>query len=389
MRRAVLYATSAGLLGGLVLGGGTHVFGEIPTDIVIHWRGLTLDLGANRFLRALVIVPFALAGVLAGSFSGYVVVFGCRELGRFSGSWERAFGQYRRPIAGLTLGGALAAVLLAGSLPVTPGLYPRFVEPPAAQPGRGPAPGDVDPWREIETLQTAALAQRGDGLVDRFQRAFTRAFFAFLRGVHAVALSLLGGTLAGWSALVCATFLVSRRAGGEGLFWSLWLLAGGFFLGIVTIVAFGFAFGGLGPGAPAELYLYSMVNTGIPAAWITLAAAAGNTAFGLLGLGVRWRSALAGLLAAANAGAVLILGTTTRLTLVLNPPTPRSQVGVELPTPAWHILTYFEGHLVAPGMAYLPSAPLATLGVVIGVALAFGGAFYGMNLSSAEMRRGG
>ncbi len=53
------------------------------------------------------------------------------------------------------------------------------------------------------------------------------------------------------------------------------------------------------------------------------------------------------------------------------------------------ILTYFEGHLVLPAMSLAPSAPLATLGAVIGVGLAFGGAFYGLNLATAEARSAG
>ncbi len=388
MKRAGTYAAAGGLVGGIVLGGGAYVFGDMP--ILIRWGDRVIDLGASGILTALLIVPFALAGALAGCFAAYIVVFGCRELGRFSGSWERALRRYHRPIAWLTLAGALAAVLLARGLPVPPGLYPHFIDDGARHLSRATTFGPGDPWREIETLQMAALAQRNDSPVAGLERLFTRAFFGLLPLIHAAALLVLGGTFAGWSALVCATYLVSRRAGGEAVFWSLWLLAGGFFLGIVTVGGFGYAFGGFGPNTPAELYLYSMVNTGIPTAWIALAAAAGNTTFGLLGLDVRRRSALAGLLAAANAGAVLLLGTTTRLTLALKPPVASARgFGVELPTPAWHILTYFEGHLIAPIMGAAPSAPLATLGVVIGVGLIFGGACYGLNLSFAEPRRGG
>ncbi len=387
MRRAGNYAAAGGLVGGLVIGVGAFVFGADSVDLVLRLGALTIDLSAASPLIVLLLVPMALAGALAGSFTAYVVVFGCRELDRFSESRERAWRQYRRPIAWLTLAGALAAVLLARSLPVPPGLYPHVVDERALHPGRARLESQ-DPWPAIETLQMTALAPRGDGVVNRVQRLATRAFFACLPQIHAVALLILGGTLGSWCALLCATYLVSRRAGGEAVFWSLWLLAGGFFLGIVAIGGFGYAAGALGPRSSAEMYLYSFVNTGVPAAWITLAAAAGNTMLGLQGLSVRRRSALAGLLAAANAGAVLLLGTTTRLTLALKPPLPFAQgFGVELPTPAWHILTYFEGHLVAPVMGVAPSAPLATLGVVIGVGLMFGGACYGLNLAAA--RRGG
>ncbi len=388
MRRAVKYAAAGGLLGGIVLGCGIFVFGAIPIDVMFLVGGLWIHLTADNPLIVLLIVPMALAGALAGSFTAYVVVFGCCELDRFSESRERAWRRYRRPIAWLTLAGALAAVLLARDLPVPPGLYPHVVNERTLQFG-GARLEPQDPWRAIETLQMTALASRTGGVVNRLQRLATRAFFACLPQIHAAALLVLGGTLGSWCALVCATYLVSRRAGGEAAFWSLWLLAGGFFLGIVAITGFGYASGSLGPGAPAELYLYSFLNTGIPAAWIALAAAAGNTMLGLLGLGVRRRSALAGLFAAANAGAILILGTTTRLTLALSPPVPLTRgVGVQLPTTAWHILTYFEGHLVAPYMGSAPSAPLATLGVVIGVGLLFGGACYGLNLAAAEARSG-
>jgi hypothetical protein len=387
VRRAIKYAAAGGLLAGIVLGGGTFVLGAIPIDVMLDVGGLRIHLSADSPLIVLLIVPMALAGALAGGFTAYVVVFGCRELDRFAESRERAWRRHRRPIGWLTLAGALAAVLLARGLPVPPGLYPHVVDERTAH-LRWPRLEAQDPWQAIEILQMTALAARGDSLVQRVQRTATRAFFVFQPQIQAVALSILGGTLGSWCALVCATWLVSRRAGGEAAFWSLWLLAGGFFLGIVAIGGFGYAFGALGPGSPAEIYLYSFVNTGVPAAWIALAAAAGNCIFGLLGLSVRRRSALAGLFTAANAGAILILGTTTRLTLALNPPVPLTRgVGVELPTTAWHILTYFEGHLVAPFMGIAPSAPLATLGVVIGVGLVFGGAFYGMNAGDVEAAR--
>ena len=286
MRRAGLYAAIGGASGGVVLGVGTYVFGAIP--LIIHWGDLTLDLGAGGILTALLIIPFALSGALAGSFSAYVMVFGSRELGRFSESWERAFEQYRRPIAGLTLAGALVAVLLARGLPVPPGIYPHMVHQGAAS-GLTLGAAPQDPWRAIEALQLAALKPRADDLAGRFQLFVTRGFFIFLPLIHAVALLILGGTLGCWSALVCAVYRVSRRAGGEAIFWSLWLLVGGFFLGIVTIGGFGYAFGGFGPRTSLQMYIYSILNTGIPAAWIAFAAVAGNTTFGLLGVSVRRR----------------------------------------------------------------------------------------------------
>ena len=51
------------------------------------------------------------------------------------------------------------------------------------------------------------------------------------------------------------------------------------------------------------------------------------------------------------------------------------------------VLSYFEGHLVDPRMMMLPAAPLATLGIAIGVGLIFGGACYGMNVTFAERRK--
>ena len=65
----------------------------------------------------------------------------------------------------------------------------------------------------------------------------------------------------------------------------------------------------------------------------------------------------------------------------LKPPVPSARGRFELPTPGWHILTYFEGHLVAPFMTFLPSAPLATFGTAVGVGLVFGGACRGMNVA--------
>lgn len=364
MRRAVLCGALGGAFAGLVLGVGVYVFSDES------W----FRVGPEA---ALLLPPFVLAGSLLGGFCAYVVCFGCRELKHFSGVWDRAFREHRRPILWLVPAGALTAVLLAGNVPVPPGLYP-FVR---QAPDPSPAPRRLEgPWSAVEGLQMTALDRRGDGIDERFQRAAARGFFALLPEIHALSLCVLGATAAFWCALVTALFLVSRRAGGEAVFWSLWLLAAGFFLGIATIGGFAWAFqqwnvespGELEAGFPDRLFVYSIWNAGVPAAWIIFAAAQSNVACGLLGLNAFWRSAWAALIISANAGAVLVLGTTTRLTLALNLDTPP---GVKI------VLSYFEGCLVDPRLMVLPAAPLATLGVVIGVGLSLGAASYGMNVT--------
>lgn len=394
MRRAVAYAALGGLLGGLLLGGGFFVLGQIPVGLVVTPGAGPVSVGSHLYLKAMLIVPFALAGVLAGCFCAFVFVFGSRELRRFSGSWERAARAYRREVAWVASGGALAAVLVAGGGPVAPGIYPL---------SGGIRTGPLDlrsidaasQWQAIEILQMQGLARHGDGWAAAAERAATQAFFDFLPAVHVAGLLVLGGTLAAWSGLVAALFLVSRRAGGEAVFWTLWLFAGGCFLAFVAFSGFGYAFSGFSAGSIVdllflvEIFLYSVVNTCVPAAWITLAAVVGNTVFGLAGLATARRAALTGLLTFANAGAVLILGTTTRLTLLLKPPVLLPDGRFELPTPAWHILAYFEGHLVTPFLAFMPSAPLATFGTAVGVGLIFGGASYGMNVSFEESTRDG
>ncbi len=383
MRRAIAYGAFGGLLGGLLLGGGFFVLGELPTGLVIP-LGEGMGLSGGSYLKAMLLLPFALAGALAGCFCAYIFVFGSRELGRFSESRERTFRIYRRPIAGVSLAGALAAVLIAGGVPVPPGIYPLPIDQ-GGVPADGQTLDAASQWRAIEALQMAGLARRGGGLGAGFERVATEAFFAFLPAIHICALFVFGATLAGWSALLAATFLISRRAAGEAVFWTLWLFASGCFLAFVAFSGFGSAFSGFEAGGPhdllplVEIFLYSVVNTCVPAAWITLSAVVGNTLFGLAGVAGWRRSAFTGLLTFANAGAVLILGTTTRLTLILKPPIPSPHGGFELPTPAWHILAYFEGHLVAPHLTYFPSAPLVAFGTAVGVGLVFGGACHGMN----------
>ncbi len=218
-------------------------------------------------------------------------------------------------------GGAVAAVLLAGGVPVSPGLYPVLSEQ-----RRTELPRAEEQWHAMELLQRRAFEERGDRISDQFQLAFTGGFFALLPLIHTLALLTFGATVAGWCGLVFATFLVSRRAGGEAVFWSFWLLAAGFSLGSVAVVGFGYLFQTFGPNASAEMYFYSIWLGGVPAAWITFAAVAGNTIFGLFDLRPFRRSVYAGLLTSANAGAVLILGTATRLPLA---------VGFKMPAGHW------------------------------------------------------
>ena len=262
-------------------------------------------------------------------------------------------------------------MLLAGALPVSPGVSPRYVDVRSHRPA---SQQFEDPWQAVEDLQMRALEQRRDRMAERFQNAVTRGFFFLLPLIHLLCLSVLGATVAGWSGLVFATFLVSRRAAGEAVFWSLWLLAAGFFLGIGALFGFAYAFHAVGPslGLPNEVLVYSIWNVSVPASWIIFVAAAGNAALGLVDLDVSRRSSLAGLAAAANAGAILVLGTTSRLTLSL---------GLDAPPMPQAVLSYFEGRLVHSNFMTLVTAPLATLGVVIGVALALGGACYGLNSS--------
>ncbi len=396
MRRAVAYAAFGGLLGGLLLGGGFLVLGDIPSGLVGRLGGGIRGLAGSGYLKAMLILPFALAGALAGSFCALVVVFASRELRHFSGSRARAFQIYRRPIVGVSVAGALIAVLVAGGVPVPPGIYPLLIDQ-GAVPTDARALDAASQWRAIEALQVEALSRHGGGMGAAFERVATGMFFRFLPAIQICALLVLGATLSSWSALAVATFLVSRRAGGEAAFWTLWLLAGGCFLAFVAFSGFGFAFSGFGTGSGSsvdllplvEMFLYSVVNTSVPAAWITLSAVVGNTLFGLAGVAGFQRSVLTGLLTFANAGAVLILGTTTRLTLLLNPPVPSARGGFDLPTPAWHILAYFEGHLVTPFLAFLPSAPLVTFGTATGVGLIFGGACHGMNATFVQPLRDG
>ena len=369
MSRSIVYGALGGVFAGPLMGIGTFIFSDRS------WMsGGRVEIILSPFGAILLILPFALLGMLLGGSCAYVVDFGCREMRRFAPARAHGFRSHHKLILWLTVFGALTAVLLPGGLPLPPGLFPSYEDVP---PGIDEPERSADPWQAIEMLQMQALEGREDRFAERLQLRLTRGFFAYLSTIQAIALLVLGATITGWFALVCAIHGSSRRAGREAVFWSFWLLAGGYFIGIACISGFGHLYRTLGPDTPGEILVYSIWNTGIPAAWTTFVAAAANTIFGLFGLPTLWRSVLAGLVTAANTTALLVLGTTSRWTSIL---------GLEVPMGVRINASYFEGALTHPYFGLLPAAPMATLGIAIGVALSLGGACYGMNVTSAEQR---
>ncbi len=403
MKQACLYSALGGAVGATILGIGFVLLTEFPPDFQLPLGDRVIDLSAWSRAPMLLILPFTLAGAALGVFSAGVFFFGSCELDHFSEPVRGGFEAHRQPILWMALAGGLVGLLLAGGVPISPGLYPIFyVDDPGSglervYPGEARGAGqrvftELSPenqWRVLEVLQSKALEGRS-GARAAFQRRFTGVFFALLPAIQAAALFAFGATITGWSALICATFLFSRRAGGELAFWSLWLLFTGFSLGIVAIGGFGYAFQAFGEDSSADLYVYSIFNAGVPGAWIVFAAVAGNTFGGLFGLANPWRSLFAGGVATVNAYTVLTLGTTTRFIHVVNPPIRDGEgLALEFAAPVWNVLTYFEGRLVDPDMMVFPSAPLAAIVTAFGLGLGLAGACYGTNVSLGGLRKPG
>ncbi len=372
MKQTLAYAALGGALGGLLMGLAFFSFTDFDTAAEMFAVPWFKDQRLSLLLP-----PFIVSGAALGGCCAFILFFGCLELARFSELLQCGFRTYRRPILWLCVAGALTALVLAKGVPISPGLFP--IDEKIAVDEKEAA----ERWKAIKRLQDEAL-ERSELPTAPVQLRFASAFLKRIREIHALLIWFFGATVSGWSALVFATFLVSRRAGSEAAFWSLWLLAGGFSLGIVAIGGFGYAFQAFGPGSSLELYVYSILNAGTPGAWIAFTAAAGNTFFGMFGLGAARQSFLAGLLTFANTFGILVLGTTTRLSIVLSPAV-RDDDGIYQPSnPVWHVLTYFEGHMVDPFMTFLPTVPLAALITSIGMGLICGGACYGINLTVAE-----